>query len=97
VTPLVVPVSVKVPLAVVPPLKQGLEVVNVKLLTVTPVLLVDISDVVKLKACVPSGLVSDAVQLPLIALLLLLLPVLVPQPNRIKAEAKTNARAEGFK
>jgi hypothetical protein len=65
------------------------------LVTVTPVLLVEVSVVVKPKLSDPSGLVRVAVQLPLI-LLLLLFPELVPQPAMTRPSPRTNAITARF-
>jgi hypothetical protein len=63
VTPLVVPLAVNVPDAVVPRAKHGDEVPKLKLVTLTELLLLCVSVTVKLKAVEPL-LVSVAVQLP---------------------------------
>jgi hypothetical protein len=63
--PLKFPLRVKDPVSVSPEAKHGDELVKLKLVTVTSVPLLCVSEVVNLKAGELSVLVSDAVQFPL--------------------------------
>jgi hypothetical protein len=62
------------PVSVPPDEKQGVEVVNLRFVTVTGMPVLWFSDVAKPNAGDPSGLVSAAVQLPLMVFELLELP-----------------------
>jgi len=68
------PLNTNDPVSVPPDEKQDVEVVKLRFVTVTAVPLLWLSEVVKANAGAPSGLVSVAVQLPLMVFGLLELP-----------------------
>jgi len=83
------PLKTNDPVSVPPDEKQGVEVVKLRFVTVTAVPLLWFSNVVKPNAGDPSGLVSVAVQLPLMVFELLELPP--PHATSVRPTTRSTA------